>query len=389
MNKLFPDSKNPDVTSNARLAALGIRLGLTFNPSTDLARKLESSLVENHMRVVSAVPEHREFMRTHAPSEPILAEAAGRGCDVIQDGLELLEDHFGKGVLARGERGEALGRLFWTGAHDRALEEPRPAGFIAPRFHLPVKVINLLKHLLNPALHDIVLKAKPVGNPDGLELQAAFKNSYVFFSHFALADGQMLCADDMYTALLRGMALYGQATQRSIDAVIPIHMGETTREISPGTTSAINIQFKNRDDCRTVCIDRSITVPNKEIPTLSVIMELEDPRVEEGNKPKLVEVQGPAIIPKLKAKSESSRSPHDESQEDNHYSIDLYGHGPETYSMVPEEKRAVCDRILAMGDLMKDFPRPGRKDNVAFVHGMKPCFEGGDDSHTFDWFERG
>lgn len=381
-NKLYPNDGSDG--STAKLAALGIRLGLTFNPSTVSARKLESSLVEYYMRVVMAVPKHREFMWTFAPSEPILAEAAGRGCNVIQDGLQLLNGYFGDGVLARGEREEVLGRMLWTGAHDEALEsEVRPSGFAGARFHLPVKTINLLTNLFHPDLHDMILKAKPLGNPDGPELQDAFQNSFVFFSHFACAKNQeMLRVDNMYTGLVRGMAFYGQATQQSIDAVIPIHMGKTTDRISPSTTSAINIQFKNRDDCRKVYIDRSITIPNDQNPTLSVIMHLGDPGEGGCSTPELVVIQNPKDIPPEVLSDDS----YPKGRDDHHYSIVVYGHGPRVYRVIPEDQVAY-DKILAMGDLSQDFPRSKHKDNVRLMHRTKPFFDGGSKSDTFDWIE--
>lgn len=107
--------------------------------------------------------------------------------------------------------------MFWTIAHDDALKFAFTRVFTRPAYHLPIKVTDLIKCLFNTALHDTIHKAKPLGNLDGPELQGAFQDAYVSFSHFALAGGrEMLRADNLYAALVRGMALYSPVTGGSI-----------------------------------------------------------------------------------------------------------------------------------------------------------------------------
>lgn len=372
-----------ETSDDSRLAAIGIRVGVTFDASTRPARECESRLVERHMRVLMAVPGHREYMWTCAPSEPILAEVAGYVCDMMTDGPGTLARSLGNGLLARGERGEVAGRMLWTAAHDSALGErnPTPSFEGEPFYHVPIKVLDLLKHLFEPCMLDKILQAKPAGNQAGPTLQAAFENSWVFFSHFAFASNEeMLRVDDMYTALVRGMALQGYGTQRSIDTVIPIHRGALTDTISPANTSAINLQFKNRKKVEPVYVDRSITIPNNSVPVLSVVMELGDPRADQIGVDKLVEIQTSSNCPPSVL--------HEDPQRDfNHYVIVARGHGPGTYRVVSNTTKPLYDEILASGSILQDFPRSGQSENVELLLESKPFFEGGTGSHTSGWIE--
>ncbi|KAB5596242.1 G2/mitotic-specific cyclin cdc13 [Ceratobasidium theobromae] len=374
----------PPKPTEVYLAAIGVRVGLTFDQSTTYSNNVESKLVEKYMRVAIVVPDHQEFMRTCAPSEPILAEAAGYTCNLSKDAPRVLAAYFGEGILARGERGEVVGRLLWTIAHDRALGTVTSSGHHpTPIFHLPIKVLDLLKSLFAPQLHNKLLHAKPMGDVHGPDLETAFANAYVSFSHFARAgDEEMLTGLNLCTALVRGMALQSQEGQRSIDAVIPIHLGELSDSILPPTTSAINIQIKNRQQCRQVHVNRSITVPNHELPCLSVVMELGDHRAMAGTRKDtdLIDIQDIKDTP-VKILEENQL------QEVRHYSVIAYGHGPDTYCVVPKEEVSRYSRILAPPGPLEDFPREEHEENVALVYGMKPFFMGAKNSPAPDWID--
>ncbi|KAB5596236.1 hypothetical protein CTheo_221 [Ceratobasidium theobromae] len=379
------DPSKAHLAPKAYLAAIGIRVGFTLDPSTTLAREVESELVEQHMRVVIAVPADRRLMRTCAPSEPILAEAAGHMCNLYEDAPQTLDSYFGEGILAHGERGEVVGRLFWTIAHDQVskLQFPR-VSTSTPIFHFPIKVLDLLKSLFAPQLHNKLLHAKPIGDVHGPDLETAFANAYVSFSHFARAgDEEMLTGLNLCTGLVRGMALQRQDGQESIDAVIPIHFGELSDPISPQTTSAINIQINNRQQCRQVHVDRSITVPNHELPCLSVVMELGDHQAIAGTRKdtNLINIQDIKDTP-VKTLEENQL------QEVRHYSVIAYGHGPGTYGVVPQSAVSQYSRILAP-DLLKGFSRVEHEKNAALVYGMKPFFLGAKDSPCLDWIDWG
>lgn len=69
------------VSREGRLSALAIRILLDFEPQRKQGRQIAADLVANHMRIAYSIPEHCEYMRTGAPSELILAEAAARLLD--------------------------------------------------------------------------------------------------------------------------------------------------------------------------------------------------------------------------------------------------------------------------------------------------------------------
>ncbi|CAE6474493.1 unnamed protein product [Rhizoctonia solani] len=343
------------------LAAIGIRVGINFESSTRSSRLMEAKQVESHMRVVYAIPEHREYMRTGTPSEPILAEAAARYIENERKGIkkagpEILAKSCEAGFIARGERGELCGRLLLTIAHDLAIQDPTNANLLKPIYHQPIPVLDFLCALFAQDHHHIVLDATPMnfeGSLDDIDrphtLREAFKHAYVSFSHFELAeDSDVLRASDLWYSLMRGCAIQAKEGQASIDAVIPIHMGRTTNLITTNTTSAINVQFKNRKDVRKCTIDRSITVPDEAQPVISIVFELGDKALR---------------APLVRVDKWELDEPY-EPFNDSHCQLVARGHGPETFNVVEAQSKASYDVILGTGDLMSDFPRKNQKGGI-------------------------
>ncbi|KAJ1301382.1 hypothetical protein OPQ81_008646 [Rhizoctonia solani] len=196
MDKLIAHGAT-DRVFQSKLAAISVRVGISFDSATELSRQIEAQLVESHMRIVYAIPEHREYMRTGSPSEPILAEAAARYLDehhrfgIAHLGPEILSNVCQRGFLVRGERGELCGRLLVTVAHDIAIRNnslgaPRPLGAPKPKFHQPVLVTDFLCALFAENYHRTVLGATPVTVDSGSAsdsnpprtLEEAFKDAY-------------------------------------------------------------------------------------------------------------------------------------------------------------------------------------------------------------------
>ncbi|QRV83937.1 G2/mitotic-specific cyclin cdc13 [Ceratobasidium sp. AG-Ba] len=244
---------------DAEIAALAVLIGIAFDGIHAAALDIQYRLVSSHMRMVYSIPRHRAYMHTGYPSEPVLAEASGRlfeGDNVRQFSRiapDILAMICNDAFIARGERGELVGRLIlicsvWESL-DRLFKSTHSLpDDLQPRYHHPIPLANFIRALFNQTHWEKILGAKPITNKIGsLTLDEAFSGSYVFFSHFALArDSKMLCGIGLASALARGMALQAKECQESIDAVIPIHMGTLKTPISPKTTSAINLQFKNR-----------------------------------------------------------------------------------------------------------------------------------------------
>ncbi|KAG9118689.1 hypothetical protein FRC07_006676 [Ceratobasidium sp. 392] len=251
-------------------------------------------------------------MHTGSPSEPILAERAARYLnfdDITKQnaflGPKYLAEVCHKGQLERGERGELYGRLLVTIAHDLALWSYLDRTGIQlsldrPRYHYPVPLLEFMRALFRSEYHERILKAKPINNSDKADnMQQAFSDSFVFFSHFALAENpEILSTFGLATALVRGMAIQAKENQTSIDAVILIQMGSPTTPISEKTPSAINLQFKNHKQALDCWVDRSITVHDKTKPVILTIFEFrfKDVGVEVKHRPHLVTHQGETEI---------------------------------------------------------------------------------------------
>ncbi|KAG8733953.1 hypothetical protein FRC11_014552 [Ceratobasidium sp. 423] len=363
------------------LAALGVRVGITFDVTNHATYSTQSRLVESHLRVVYSIPEDRGYMHTGSPSEPVLAEAAGWYLDdhlhegIAVEGPKRLSKEVEKGFLARGERGELAGRLLVTSAHDMALKvhylkkpDDEPTSF-EPYYHRPIPVLDFLRALFYTGHHELILGAKSItGREDVPLLHSAFSESYVFFSHFVLAeDSKMLSSSALATALVRGAAVQAKDGQESIDAVIPLHMGSLTTPISPKTTSAINLQFKNRQDAVECHVKRSITVADLDMPVISIIFQFRAPT----NK------SGPITItskktPNTRSKKETSH------QDDHHYQIVANGCSSATFNAIPSSMAESQYRaILGAGSILQDFPRGVDEDNKAALLAMKPALNGG------------
>ncbi|QRW24728.1 hypothetical protein RhiXN_11640 [Rhizoctonia solani] len=384
MTLLSPNHKElsggaPSRTSQAELAALSVRIGIAFEFMNPAARETESQQVERHMRIVYAIPEHREYMRTGTSSEPVLAEAASNYLhDVSGDGgiavlaPRILADNCQKGFLARGERGELCGRLLVTIAHDIALTRaPYTIGLpledLEPIFHRAVPVLAFLRSLFASEHHEAILKATPVSDEEeGKSLEVVFKDAFISFSHFALAeDSDMLSSKALRTALFRGMAMQAKDNQPSIDAVIPIHMGSIDQAITTETTSAINLQFKNRKNSLDCSVDRTITDADTEKPVISIVFEFGETN---------------DALPRIQVRHEHHRRTRSNRThpDDKHYSFVTRGFGPKTYESIPAEATRYYRAILATRGLKDDFPRAKSACSWRLLRELKPTFDGTD-----------
>ncbi|CUA71725.1 Putative leucine-rich repeat receptor-like serine/threonine-protein kinase At2g04300 [Rhizoctonia solani] len=369
--------------SDSELAALSVRVGISFDRKTTVAREAESRQVEAHMRIVYAVPEHQEHMITGYASEPILAEAAAiflnrtdGGAGIAISGPRILADNIKKRFLAEDGRRKLCGRLLTTIAHDLAIDEypdiDRVDSLVQglqPGFHRPVPVLTFLRALFAPCHHDTILRATPVtgeGDKDST-LETVFKDAFVSFSQFSFADdSELLEAGCLQTALFRGMAIQTNDREVSMDVVIPIHMGPTTSPITEEATTAINMHFKNRKNPYRCSTNRGITVPNLDQPAISIVFEFG----EESPKAPLVESHHASPPLTRDGRSGSNLDP-----DRNHYSFVARGCTSKTYNAIPEEAEDYYKIILADFTLKDDFPRAGMPESWELVRQMKPYFD--------------
>ncbi|CAE6458759.1 unnamed protein product [Rhizoctonia solani] len=412
MNKLSNNGK-PGHEANSILAALGVRVGVAFDgkeitpgdeavfleekqdeekTGVDEKRiaveqqhsyRTQSKLVESHMRVAFAIPQHRGYMHTGAPSEPVLAEAAGRYLSsgklggIMAEGPKRLSEALKTGLLARGECGELVARLLVTAAHDIALRDvnngPLRPMSNQPSYHRPILVLDFLRALFHQDHHTKILDSNSITRRPGTKsLSEAFRNSFVFFSHFALAgDSKMLSAHLLATALLRGVALQAKEGQESIDAVIPIHMGSLDDPVSAKRTSAINLQIKNRKGLSRCKIDRSITVPDVDMPVISIILELG----VTGKKSNTLWVP--------EGCGKDPRDKHKIRPDDRHYQIVSRGCSSKLFRPVTSDVEGQYRVMLGVGTVLQDFARCDRKNNVEALRAQKSVLDGNRQENSY------
>ncbi|QRV90557.1 Serine/threonine-protein kinase [Ceratobasidium sp. AG-Ba] len=377
----------PERERDTLIAALGIRIGISFDSKNANVVDLESRLVNSHMRVLYAINQDRTYMHTGSPSEPILAEAAARYLNGIRPGglpktgPELLVEHGGEWMIASGERAKLVGRLLVTCAYDIALKMfyktiPGLQALAEPRHHKPVPLLDWLCALFGQQYHDAILDATPMACQTGSRtLKEQFSEAYIFFSHFGLADDQkMLSGYGLASALLRGMALECKDNQVSVDAVIPIHMGSLETPISVKTCSAINLQFKNRKQVLDCPVGRTITVPGTTTPTISIIFELG--AIGQSD---VTVVHEPRPVTHLGA---SNMHP-----DDQHYMIAAYGCNPTLFGAIPPEAEANYKSFLGRDTIVGDFARNHIPENLEALRRMNPSFSGQRQEERYsEWF---
>lgn len=127
------------------------------------------------MRVAYSVPARWEYLRSGAPSEPILAEAAAQVMEKFNI-PEWVSQYLAKGLISKGERGELVARLLLTLAHDRALKPNGGPAFKAP-YSRPITVVAFLTALLGEEnMMNSVLNTTASASPDTKIFSEAFED---------------------------------------------------------------------------------------------------------------------------------------------------------------------------------------------------------------------
>lgn len=252
-------------SEDGNLAALSLRLLLEFEPRREISVDAESRLVEGHMRIVYSLPQHREYLCSGAPSEPILAEAAARVMESIESVPDAVLKLVQKGLISKGERGELVARLLLILAHDRAA---RKAGTImspnASRtpcstrtnfmYSVPILLVDFLRELVGEVHLLEILKSTPYNIPNGVKFEDAFRDAKVHFTHFAKAVDTSIVSDvAAWIAMSRGMAWQCFNRQAAIDILIPVLLWD--EKLGRWSMTAVFIQIKNSSRHQSAHID--------------------------------------------------------------------------------------------------------------------------------------
>ncbi|KAJ7682506.1 hypothetical protein DFH06DRAFT_296199 [Mycena polygramma] len=355
-------------STTARLAVISTRILFTFEPNRVSVIQTENELVQNHMRVVFSVPEHREYMRTGSPSEPILAAAAARVMKQMMSidhriPIDLIAYALDNGLIGRGERGELVGRLLFTLARDAAL-------LAAPSPSYEISVLDFLQALLSPSVVTDVLEATPVNQPSTSspapkKLKNAFVDSWIQFSHFGKAgDSSIVTAFWAWVAMARGMAWQGHNQQEEIDICIPVLVGHTSR-LTADNMTALFVQVKNRTKpCKTRIDVRSFFPASNTHPYITILMEL-------GSKQSSV-----VVHPTPERCNEVAVNAC--------YALTVHGCSPATYGVIEQDEQPTYSRVLADRTLIDEHPRQNFRDDVLR---LKPVWSSSSVSQQ-SWIEK-
>ena len=273
---------------------LASRLALRFVPvkggsSAHRQQSLASGSVERHMRMLEAVVDESR-LRVGSPSEPILAVAAAlimlpitevkedveryvheRYRTIVSDfrreGLPLLKD----GAL-QGGVGELAARFVWMAAWDAAklplmltkAQHYRNLERVASTFHCPLPAMELLRGLATfdqPSLdvlerrigsvcsqvRETLRRESEVGcaaaatsgrhEGSGLPLPGGSLNveAWTNFTHFEVlpTDIQRISSDYLWYCWKRGVALQIEHSRYGVDGIIPVFVGDLSRDFGP------------------------------------------------------------------------------------------------------------------------------------------------------------
>ncbi|GJE95218.1 hypothetical protein PsYK624_113990 [Phanerochaete sordida] len=270
------------------LAIAAIRVLLEFDISREPARDLAQDLVARHMLIVFGVPEHREYMRMGAPSEPLLAHVAAHVMNEHTqiDVVGALASAMKAGQIDKGQRGELVGRLLMILAHDKAARmchsvRTSAAGQSqAINWSEKVPVLTFLQALFAEEHHATIAGCTPDNIRSSLvTLEEAFRGAFVRFSHFVrLGQNNMIDPHVGAAALARGMAFHCNHTQPEYDIVIPVLMPSKDSDADPmihaDNVTFIIVQVKSRSQSTHVEVEAKRYMLPRPQPYIVISMQL-------------------------------------------------------------------------------------------------------------------
>jgi len=425
------DNRYDTFSRAARLAVLDIQLSLDFEPRREKVQIEEAALVESHMRFAYSVPDHREYLRSGYPSEPLLAEAAAQQLWTWRTQnpfivVETLTNILETGLLDRGELGELTGRQLLLDAYHRAVEleqRDRPEK-TPPNFSAGCRLITFIKTLYTDECSDMVLDSTP-DNLEGISFREAFKDALICFTHFGkMADDTSITSTAAWAAFIRHMAIMCRNGQRTVDCILPVLLWDT--ELCEHVMTGVLVQFKRQIQSGTIAelsIDQAKigffpkaleecthgSIPTSYRPYISLIMEL-GVQVKILEKAKTATMYKPDRYPSSSSKKKSDSRPRTpppiEGSPDHatpskmyiphygqrhhpklghaRYNIFAYGCSPTVYRGIDAGHKASYALLLSSCDFLGEHPRKDEQSLKA-VRRMKPFWNGGED--CYHWVE--
>jgi hypothetical protein len=414
-------------TDAARLAVLDVQLSLDFEPRREKVKVEEANLVESHMRIAFSIPNHREYLRSGYPSEPLLAEAAARQLWTWRKQnpfvvVDTLTDVLASGFLDRGELGELVGRQLLLDAYHRAVEFEHNIKTTPPNFSSGCHLITFIKMLYTEDCAELVLNGKP-DNMDGKSFKDVFKDARICFTHFGkMADDTGTTSTAAWAAFMRHMAIMCRNGQHTVDCILPVLLWDV--KLCEHVITGLLIQFKRRKKNVTVaegsidqdtinffpkteekCTHESKSKSNSYRPYISLTMELgvqrkiadeaitptlfknkpESSSKKTSHRSKTPPAEGPDPEPETPSKVYLPQhgQRHHISQGHARYNIFAKGCSPTVYRGIDAAHKDSYALLLISRDFLGEHPRKDPQTLKA-VRRMKPFWSGGDCYH---WIE--
>jgi hypothetical protein len=225
-------------------AVLSSRLALDVCMQNPRTMTLVDKAVGSYLRVVDGIDAASGVMSTHAPSEPILAQAAleclCEGNNWNQSVISATAEFIQKGFVERGLKGELYARLVCCVANDALY---RKSLLAAAKENAPPRTASytLRSFLLS-------LYGKEQASYINL-MDATLLNTRLNFTHFAVTEKHL--TPGVLPTLLRDLlrcraALQLCFQQQYVDLLIPGYQGREDEELDPGKCVYIGIQVKNK-----------------------------------------------------------------------------------------------------------------------------------------------
>lgn len=216
----------PDV----QLAVLSTKLSLDFRVTDSRAHNAAVKLVASHMRMAFSVPNHRRYLYSGTPSEPVLAEACAQLLAQWRKARrtttpELLLPFIASGMIEKGPRGELLARVLLTDAYDRAAEKNVLVSHLPP-YSQPVTVRAFLQELFTPHHAAAILASLPDNVSNRLSLGEELGDGQIRLCQWVqMSGGKEACTTfSAWTGLARGEAIICPTGYASVDLIIPVFL---------------------------------------------------------------------------------------------------------------------------------------------------------------------
>ena len=410
-----PYRERTDFSRAAQTAVLDVRIMLPFEPRSATAYSLQMELVASHMRTIFSIPQHREYVHSGYPSEPLLAEAAARQLHEWRTQGEKFEPGFTRepaalilaqniddALLDRGEIGEAVGRMLLVLARDRAALETVPR-----RFSRAVPVNAFIKALFAPTVAQAVLDSRPDNlAPDGSDVTfaEAFKDAVLNFTHFARwDDGSVPDECAAVGCFVRSMAVVCRKNASKIDAFIPVLLDRSAHlrpEVMTGILIRIDWKAGKTHGARPACsiletdvglFDRTPLVEGRASPRpyITLIMEVGVPDPPSWHMDtataNVSSSEVPVPIPVAVGQPPRRACDQFETAQHPRYGIITYGCSHSVYGVIAKHESAMYGRILRRGDVLQEHPRQDA-NSLDLLQMQKPAFSTADAS--WDWIAK-